>query len=84
MRKARKSRLLTSAALVLGIVLSGSGLIFLGIYIAGVIEILIDQPADRSWLFWGLGIAFIGMTLLVAGVALVVVWRRTRPGHDPD
>lgn len=79
-----RSRALSTLALVLGILLTASGLFFLGSYLAGVVEILLEQPADRSWLFWGLGIAFIGITLLVGGVALVVVWRKTRPARDAD
>jgi len=83
-RSARRSRFLPPVAFVLGIVFTGAGFVLLGIYVAGVIEILIDRPADRSWLFWGLGVAFMGIIQVVGGVALVVVWRRTRPGSDPD
>ena len=78
------SRLLPVAALTLGILLIAPGLFFLGSYVAGVVDIVIDQPADRSWLFWGLGVAFIGITLLVSGIALIVVWRTTRLGRDTD
>jgi hypothetical protein len=60
-----------------------SGLFFVGAYVVGVVEILVDQPADRSWLFWGLGIASIGGVLLVSGVALIFVWRKIRPGRGP-
>lgn len=77
------SRAFSIAALIVGVVLTISGLILFGIYVAGVIDILIDQPADRSWLFWGLGFAFIGIILLVGGIALVVVWRKTRSTRRP-
>lgn len=47
-------------------------------YIAGVIDIIVSQPADRSWLFWGLGLAAIGLTLVGAGIGLLLLWRKTR------
>lgn len=47
-------------------------------YIAGLIDIIVSQPADRSWIFWGLGLAAIGLALLGAGVGLLIVWRKTR------
>lgn len=78
------SRAISIAALLVGVVLTLSGLVLFGIYVGGVIDILIDQPADRSWLFWGIGLAFIGITLLVGGIALLVVWRKTRSRPDPD
>lgn len=79
-----ESRALSSLALILGVLLTASGLFFLGSYLLGVVDILIDQPPDRSWLFWGLGVAFIGITLLVGGIALIVVWRKTRPERESD
>lgn len=79
-----KTRAFSIVALLAGIVLTVCGLFFLGAYVAGVIDILIAQPADRSWLFWGLGVGFIGITLLVGGIALLVVWRKTRPRADMD
>jgi len=47
-------------------------------YIAGVVDIIVSQPADRSWLFWGLGLAAIGLTLVGAGIGLLLLWRKTR------
>jgi hypothetical protein len=44
-----------------------------------VIDIVVDEPADRSWIFWGLGLASIGLALLAAGIGLLLVWRKTRP-----
>ncbi len=84
MGSAPRSWSLSTIALVLGAILTASGLFSLGLYLAGVVDVVIDQPADRSWLFWGLGVAFIGGTLLVGGVALIVVWWRTRPDREPD
>jgi membrane protein implicated in regulation of membrane protease activity len=84
MGSAPRSWSLSTIALVLGAILTASGLFLLGLYLAGVVDVVIDQPADRSWLFWGLGVAFIGVTLLVGGVALIVVWWRTRSDREPD
>ena len=84
MGSARRSWSLSTIALALGAILTASGLFFLGLYLAGVVDVVIDQPADRSWLFWGLGFAFIGVTLLVGGVAMIVVWRKTRSDREPD
>ena len=84
MGSARRSWSLSTIALVLGAILTASGLFLLGLYLAGVVDVVIDQPADRSWLFWGLGVAFSGVTLLVGGVALIVVWWRTRSDREPD
>lgn len=78
------SRFLPIAALTLGILLIAPGLFFLGAYVVGVAEILVDRPADRSWLFWGLGVAFVGIALLVCGIALIVVWRKTRSRREAD
>lgn len=74
----RRGRVLPFLALVLGVLLTIVGLFGVGLYVAGVIDILIDQPADRSWLFWGLGIAFTGFAAIVGGIILLVVWRKTR------
>lgn len=76
--------MLSTLALILGVVLVVPGLFLLGAYVVGVVEVLIERPADQSWLFWGLGIALIGVILLVGGVALIFVWRKTRPGRDAD
>jgi uncharacterized membrane protein len=62
-----------------GVVLVAGGLFGVIAYIAGVIDIFISQPADRSWLFWGLGLAVIGTAMIGAGVGLLVFWRQTRP-----
>jgi hypothetical protein len=60
---------------MLGLPLTLVGLFGVAAYVAGVVGIIAEQPADQSWLFWGLGLAFMGATALVAGVALLVLWR---------
>lgn len=74
----RRSRLLRALAVSSGIPLTLAGLFLIGAYIAGVVDIMINRPADRSWIFWGLGVAFIGVTLLVSGAVLLVVWWNSR------
>ena len=81
-RDARSSPVLPMVALILGVALTAAGLFFFGLYVVGVVDIVIRQPPDRSWLFWGLGPAFMGITLLIGGIALLVVWRRTRTSGD--
>ncbi len=65
-------------ALVLGIVLSLIGLVGIGLYAVGVIDIMINRPPDQSWLFWGLALAIIGATALLGGLGLLVLWRYLR------
>lgn len=65
-----------------GAALSIVGLFLLGSYAVGVLRIVIEQPADRSWLFWGLALAGIGVMLIAGGVALLVIWRSLRGRQD--
>lgn len=69
-------------ALVLGVVLSLTGLVGIGLYAVGVIDIMVNRPADQSWLFWGLPLAIIGATTLLGGVGLLVLWRYLRNNED--
>lgn len=71
------------AALSLGIVLTLVGLIGIGLYAVGVIDIMINRPPDQSWLFWGLPLAIIGATSLLGGVGLLVLWRYLRRAEGP-
>lgn len=70
--------MLRSLALGLGLFLSALGLVGIGAYLRGVIDIMINEPADQSWLFWGLPLATIGATLLIGGVGLLILWRHLR------
>ncbi len=70
--------MLRKTALVLGVLLTVAGLAAIGMYVAGVVEIIVDRPPDASWLFWGLGIAGIGATLLAGGVGLLLLFRYLR------
>ena len=72
-------------ALVLGIILSLTGIAGIGLYAVGVVDIMVNRPADQSWLFWGLPIATIGATALLGGVGLLILWRhlaRTEDGSN--
>lgn len=75
-------RSLRGLALGLGIFLAAGGLLGLGVYVAGAFGIFIRQPGDRSWLYWGLAIALIGMTLLIGGIALIYAWHVL--GKEPE
>lgn len=71
---------LRSAALVIGLGLTVLGLFAVGTYVAGVIDIFVERPADRSWLFWGLAVAGLGVVALGSGITLLIIWRQTRNG----
>lgn len=70
--------MLRTIALVVGITLTVLGLVLVGFYLVGVAEIIIEQPADRSWLFWGLGLAGFGATISMGGLALIALWLHLR------
>lgn len=70
--------MLRAVALWLGITLSVIGLLGIGAYLWGVIAIMINQPPDQSWLFWGSPLAMIGATLLIGGVGLLILWRHLK------
>jgi hypothetical protein len=67
--------LIRVVALVAGLGLTLAGLLGVGAYVVGAVDIVLERPPDRSWLFWGLGLAGVGASMLVAGVALLVLWR---------
>lgn len=70
--------MLMKLALALGLLLSALGLAGIGAYFWGVIDIMIRQPPDQSWLFWASPLAMIGATLLIGGVGLLILWRHLR------
>jgi protein-S-isoprenylcysteine O-methyltransferase Ste14 len=61
-------------ATVTGVLLALLGLVSVGFYVVGVLDVL--GEADRSWIFWGLIFLFAGILLLKIGVALFVLGRR--------
>ena len=75
---AQITRFVRVLALIGGLALTTIGLFGIIAYVAGVIDIIVSQPADRSWLFWGLGLAALGLYLLGAGIGLLLLWRKTR------
>jgi hypothetical protein len=58
------------AAMLVGLVAMTAGLGYVGLYIQGAIEVL-HEP-DKSWIFWGLTILFIGVVLAAAGAGALV------------
>lgn len=67
-------RLFGWSMLVCGSALCAFGLWAIGAYIWGVVEVL--NASDRSWIFWGLAILFLGVFSTGAGAALIVFARR--------
>lgn len=70
--------MLSKSALIGGIVLSLIGTAGIITYLVGVIDIVFNQPADRSWLFWGFAFFAFGVIALGGGIALLVVWYKQR------
>ena len=68
-------RVLGVAGYALGGVLIAMGVFAVGAYVVGVVDILVEKPADRSWLFWGAGLAMFGLIVAGIGVGLVVAIR---------
>lgn len=58
--------LVLAAAGVIGLL----GAFMLGAYIYGVIDLVGTDAADRSWLFWGLGLGLFGAIALAMGVGM--------------
>lgn len=67
--------MLKKLALGLGLLLSAIGLAGIGTYLWGVIDIMVRQPADQSWIFWGFPLGAWGATFLIGGVGLLILWR---------
>lgn len=78
----RWDTLKSAVAAVIGIPLIAMGGYFLGVYLFGVVDIMINKPPDRSWLFWGIPVAFVGLIMLAAGVGLAMTAWRLRPGRQ--
>ena len=62
--------LLRFAAYAAAVLLSALGIFLLVAYIAGAIEVLVEDAADKSWLYWGLALAFFGVIVLATGIGL--------------
>ena len=64
--------------LVLSTLLSILGITSVTVYVVGVIDVVINQEPDRSWIYWGLGFGLFGLICLATGVGLMVVARSLR------
>jgi hypothetical protein len=74
-----------SGAVVIGfgVAAVAAGLSMAGAYVYEALRVL--DEADRSWLFWGLAMLFIGIILARLGVGLVLLGRRLmRPATMVD
>lgn len=70
--------MLRKSALTVGIILVLIGLAGVGMYLAGVLDIVVNEPADRSWLFWGFGFLGFGIVALGSGIGLLILRRNLR------
>ena len=66
-------RILGAIVLGGGVIAVAVGIVLMGAYVVGVIQVL-DEP-DRSWLFWGLAILFLGIALAGIGGRLAILGR---------
>ncbi|MGB7859668.1 MAG: hypothetical protein WBM90_04160 [Acidimicrobiia bacterium] len=66
------------SSLIGGTVLIVFGSVLIGIYLFGVFEVITEDPPDKSWLFWGLGLFLFGMFGLGTGIGLAVLGRSLR------
>ena len=65
--------------LAAAVVISLLGAFMLGTYIYGIVDLIVTDAADRSWLFWGLGLGGFGAIVLAFGVGLGIWgWRLGR------
>jgi len=73
-----KGKVLTIAALLLGVPTTIAGVVFIGMYITEAVIKRVGEP-DQSLIFWYLPILFIGIVLAAAG-ATISIWAvmRTR------
>lgn len=64
--------------------LIATGFLGIGLYAVGAVRVVMTDAEDRSWLYWGLGVAAIGLTLVVGGVLLFVMWRKIEADTGRD
>lgn len=76
--------MLRRSALTAGVVLSLIGATSIAVYMIGVVDIVIHDHPDRSWLFWGLGIFGFGVMALGSGIVLLVVGAKQRQADRLD
>lgn len=62
------------------ILLSAFGIFLIGAYVAGAIEVVVEDASDKSWLYWGLALAFFGIVVLAMGIGLA--WWSWRLGRQ--
>lgn len=53
-----------------------AGVLLAGAYVVGAVAVL--GESDRSWLFWGAALLFIGIILARLGTRLIAAGRRMR------
>jgi hypothetical protein len=71
------------AAYAGAVLLSGLGLFLIGAYVAGVVEVVVEDASDKSWLYWGLALAFFGIVVLAMGMGLAWwSWKLGKQNRD--
>lgn len=60
----------------LGFLMLVAGVLLAGAYVVGAVAVL--GESDRSWLFWGAALLFIGIILARLGTRLIAAGRRMR------
>ena len=78
--RTRLTGIIAAIAAVIGLVI---GVVAVKWYAWDIVIGQADEP-DRSMLFWGLPILFIGVTALAAGSALMIVARRRLRKPESD
>lgn len=75
--------LIRFGAYAAALLLSAFGLFLIGAYVAGAIEVIAEDAADKSWLYWGLALAFLGGVVLVMGIGLAWwSWKLGKKNRD--
>lgn len=59
--------------IALGFLMLAAGVLLGGTYVVGAVAVL--GESDRSWLFWGVALLFIGIILARLGVRLIAAGR---------
>ncbi len=62
--------LLRFGAYAAAVLLTAFGVFLIGAYVVGAVEVIAEDAADKSWLYWGLALAFFGVVVLVMGIGL--------------
>lgn len=75
--------LIRFTAYAAAVLLSAFGIFLIGAYVAGAIEVIVEDAPDKSWLYWGLALAFLGVVVLIMGIGLAWwSWKLGKKNRD--